>query len=131
MRPLPLAITAAALAAASLAACSSASSSSPPAVVAASTAAGATASAACKLKTTFDYIERTTEPGLQASALEIGNVDDVNCTDSLSDFQAQAGQADGECTAIALASKNPGYNVDTVPAPPLKDVIESAGPGCR
>ena len=40
------------------------------------------------------------------------------------------GQASGECTTIALASSNPGYDVNQVPAPPLRDVIESAGPGC-
>jgi hypothetical protein len=41
-----------------------------------------------------------------------------------------AGQASSECTTIALASDNPGYNVNAVPAAPLKDVIESVGPGC-
>lgn len=69
-------------------------------------------------------------PGLQASAIEIGDVDYSNCTNSLDDFLAEAGQADGESTAIALASDNPGYNPEQVPAPPLKHVIESAGPGC-
>jgi hypothetical protein len=48
---------------------------------------------------------------------------------TLSSFAATAGQADGECATIALASSNPGYDVNAVPAPPLKDVIESAGPG--
>lgn len=130
MRILPTALAAASLGAALLAGCSSASSSSAPATVAASTAAVATPSAACTLKTTFDYIERVTEPGVQASATEIGNVDDVNCTDSLSGFRATAGQGDGECTTIALASDNPGYDANAVPAPRLKKVIESAGPGC-
>jgi hypothetical protein len=92
--------------------------------------AKAAPSPSCTRTTTFDYIERTTEPGLQPQADEIGNTDYSDCTDSLTNFQAEAGQADGECTTIALASSNPGYNADANPAPPLRDVIESAGPGC-
>lgn len=111
----------------------SSSSSAPPAAqTQAAPASGSAAppSASCKLKTTFDYIVRDDLPGASVQAQEIGNVDLANCTSSLADFAATAGQADGECTTIALASKNPGYDVNAVPAPPLKDVIESAGPGC-
>lgn len=126
-----IALCAATVAAIAVAGCSSAASSSSAAPAAAVTTHKAAAKAKpCKLKTTFDYIERTTEPGLQAQATEIGNVDLVNCTSSLKDFKATAGTADGECTTIALASKNPGYDVNKVPAPKLKHVIESAGPGC-
>jgi len=92
--------------------------------------AKAAPSPSCTRTTTFDYIERTTEPGLQPQADEIGNTDYSDCTDSLAGFAAEAGQADGECTTIALASSNPGYDADAVPAPPLRGVIESAGPGC-
>jgi len=112
-----------------LAGCSSpalSSSSAPPV----STAAKAAPSPACTLKTTFDYIVRDSLPGASVQASEIGNVDLSACADSLTTFRATAGQAPGECSTIALASKNPGYNVDAVPAPPLKHVIESAGPGC-
>ena len=118
---------------AALAACGSASSSTPaaaPPSTAHAAVAKAKPSPSCKLTTTFDYIERDDDPGASVMADEIGNVDFSNCTDSLSDFAAEAGQADGECTTIALASKNPGYDVNEAPAPPLKDVIESAGPGC-
>ncbi len=125
-----LLLAAAAAAALSLAACGSAPSSPAPASPASSPAAAAKPSASCKLTTTFDYIERTTEPGLQAQADEIGNADYAACADSLSTFRQEAGQADGECTTIAKASDNPGYNPDAVPAPPLKNVIMSAGPGC-
>jgi len=67
----------------------------------------ATPAAACKLKVTFDYLVRTTEPGLAASAQEIGNVDFIDCTPTLQDFAQTAGQAQGECTTIARASRNP------------------------
>lgn len=88
-------------------------------------------SPSCTLMSTFDYIERTVRPGIRTSADEIGNVDYADCTGSLADFAAMAGQADGECATIALASDNPGYNVNETPARPLKGVIESAGRGCR
>jgi hypothetical protein len=56
--------------------------------------------------------------------------DGADCTPTLQEFQETAGQAQGECTTIALASDNPGYNAAAFPAPPLRDVINSAGPGC-
>lgn len=109
-------------------AASGTTASSPPA--AATRAASPSPSASCAPKTTFDYIERDDDPGASVQADEIGNVDLENCTPSLSNFKAEAGQAPGECTTIALASDNPGYNINTTPAPTLKGVIESAGPGC-
>jgi hypothetical protein len=134
MRQLTAAAALAATAILSLAACGSSSSSSSTAVAASAATAHAAAapspSQSCKLTTTFDYIERTVWPPLAPSADEIGNTDYVNCASSLAEFAATAGQAQGECTTIALASDNPGYNADASPAPPLKDVIESAGPGC-
>jgi hypothetical protein len=120
-----------------LAACSSSSPAAAPVATASTTHAKAAAahikatpSPSCKLTTTFDYIVRDDDPGAGVLADEIGNVDYVNCVSSLADFAATAGQAQGECTTIALASDNPGYNVNATPAPPLKHVIESAGPGC-
>lgn len=88
------------------------------------------ASPACKRSLLPTYIVRDDDPGASALAGEIGATDEENCTSSLADFASTAGQAQGECTTIALASDNPGYNVNQVPAPPLKNVIESAGPGC-
>jgi hypothetical protein len=99
-------------------------------VPARSAAAKAAPSPPCKLKDTPTYIVRDDDPGASVLASDIGNADYVTCTTALADFAATAGQASGECTTIALASDNPGYNVNAVPAPPLKGVIESAGPGC-
>ena len=117
------------------AACSSASpaASVPPATSAATPPATTTAAPASVkgcTSPTFDYIERDDLPGAQTLAQEIGNCDLATGQNSLANFQQTAGQAPGECTTIALASDNPGYDVNAVPAPPLKDVIESAGPGC-
>lgn len=124
-------------ASAAILAAAACSSSTPAAAPAAAVPAPAPArhpravpSPSCTRTTTFDYIVRTTEPGLQPQADEIGNTDYADCESSLADFAATAGQADGECTTIALASGNPGYNVSATPAPPLKNVIQAAGPGC-
>lgn len=70
-----------------------------------------------------NYIERMTEPGLLPSATEV-------CMGTLSDFPHEVGIGSGECTQIALASNNPGYDVLARPASALKDVITQAGPGC-
>jgi hypothetical protein len=114
-------------------ACSSGgpAASAPPAAAAPTTQAAATSpSAKGCTGPTFDYIERDDLPGGQILADEIGNCDLATGQDSLASFQQTAGQGAGECTTIALASDNPGYNVNAIPASPLKDVIESAGPGC-
>jgi hypothetical protein len=126
-----LALTACASASSSLPAPNPATSSPSPAVAASPAAAASPAtSATCKLKTTFDYIVRTAEPGTPATAQEIGNVDLGNCTPSLADFAQTAGQAQGECTTIARARANGGYDVNASPAPPLRRVLMRAGPGC-
>ena len=91
---------------------------------------GVTTTTGCALETSFDYLVRTVEPGLQASVQQLGNVNLAKCSDFLSTFQQTAGQAAGECTTVAKASDNPGYERNASPAPPLKNVIESAGPGC-
>ena len=117
----------------SVAACGSASSSAPPAASASAVAhhaAKPSPSASCTRTTSFDYIERDDDPGASITADEIGNTDYSSCQDSLTTFAAEAGRGDGECTTIARASDNPGYDVNAIPAPPLKDVIESAGSGC-
>jgi len=124
-----------------LAACASAASpaapppsptltSSPSPAATAAQATARPAAPACKLKIRFDYIVRSAEAGTPAIAQLIGNVDLGNCTPTLKDFARTAGQGPGECTTIARARANPGYDVNAVPAPPLRRVLASAGPGC-
>ena len=36
----------------------------------------------------------------------------------------------GSCTEVAYAASNPGYKLTVSPAPPLKKVVASKGPGC-
>jgi len=131
-------IAAAAIAAGALALVTACASSSPATVAAPKPEAShsaahhprTSASPACKRSLLPAYIIRDDDPGASIMADEIGATDEENCTSSLAGFAATAGQAPGECSTIALASDNPGYNVNAVPAPPLKNVIESAGPGC-
>lgn len=89
-----------------------------------------TPTTACTLHWTNKYIERMTEPGLLPSATEVWNANLANCTSTLSSFPQEVGFGSGECTQIALASDNPGYDVLARPASALKDVITQAGPGC-
>jgi len=104
---------------------------SPPGSAASQTTASsvATSTTACTLATTFDYVERTAETGQSPTAEEIGNVD---LAPSLQEFQATHRQHRhrGECTEIALASDNPGYDVNATYLPPLKKVIDRTRPGC-
>lgn len=80
---------------------------------------------------TFDYIVRYVDPGVMPpSAAEIGNVDYTTCSDTLSSFQQQFGDIPGECAQLALASDNPGYDVNAGSAPPLNNVIIQAGDAC-
>ena len=36
----------------------------------------------------------------------------------------------GNCTQVAYAASNPGYNLTVSPAPALKKVLASKGPAC-
>lgn len=95
------------------------------------TEASASSAPPCTLVTTFDYIVRTAIPGLPPDAVDIGNVNLEDCTETLKDFQVTAAQGKGDCTQIALASDNPGYDVNAPDPPPLKHVIDQVGPGCQ
>jgi hypothetical protein len=98
------------------------------------------------LKTDRDLIEwkkSSHEPysdgstGLPASANEIGDVDLINCKSTLDGWAALHADNDADtaagyrdCYEIAWADDNPGYNVDAVPAPRLKNVLQEAGNDC-
>lgn len=94
-------------------------------------------SAACsKKKPAYgDLLVRDAIPGTPALTSDIGgqwswDSTTGKCLDAVAYTIATAGQADGECTTIALAKSNPGYDTSASPAPKLKKVIAKAGPGC-
>jgi hypothetical protein len=134
MRHLPLVAPAALAAALAVASCSAAASSTAAAPAASHPAAKATAKASPKpgcTASTANYLVYSSEPGTTPAVGETGSCDLATGQPVLAGFAATAGQAPGECTTIALASSNPGYNVNAASPAPLKGVIESAGPGCR
>jgi hypothetical protein len=78
---------------------------------------------------------RTSEPGTQAIAQEIGgewgwDYTTSQCLDAMDDTIATAGTASGECTQAGYVADNPGYDANAVPAPALSNVADEAGPGC-
>lgn len=71
--------------------------------------------------------------GWQAQRLGGGwvwNVTLRKCLTSVQMIIATAPPEAGNCTQVAYASSNPGYNPDGTPAKPLRKVIAQAGPGC-
>jgi hypothetical protein len=77
-----------------------------------------------------DILVREIWPGLPDDALELGggwqwNYATHTCMTSVDFAIASAPQGKGHCTEVALASDNPGYNVEAKPAAPLEKVIAS------
>jgi hypothetical protein len=82
-----------------------------------------------------DTYVRTVDPGEDVTAEDTGgtwqwNYGKHECMSAVQYAISQAVPFGGDCVTVAYASGNPGYDVDSDPAPPLADVIASAGPGC-
>jgi hypothetical protein len=122
----------AAAAALALTACSSTARPAAQAVV--TTASPATTAAATTPGPTCapgpDMLERVVIPGLPATTQDLGSVNLGTCQTLIQSLPAEAGTEAGECTTIAWLSDNPNYDVNATPAPPLKKIQASAGPGC-
>jgi hypothetical protein len=112
-----------------------AANTAPATPTTAATHAAAPASSAvpqdtCTLADDQHLIVRYIAPGVQDNAQELGETDASHCTPTLQWLEQTAANGPGDCTQVAWASDNPGYNADALPAPPLKKVIEAIGPGC-
>ena len=82
----------------------------------------------CNLQpTSRDLIIWERRPRIQDSAVEVGDVDGVNCKPTLDTWPASEPTGPGYCSKIAWASDNPGYDADARPASPLKKVIDEVG----
>lgn len=116
-----------------LAGCSS-STSSPAAAPTSQAAVDDTSSsqppATCNLKSQGDIIERVIVPGQPATAQQLGGVNLQNCTLAFSNLAAETSKDPGFCTQAAWLADNPGYDVNAVPAAPLKRVQAQAGAAC-
>jgi hypothetical protein len=123
--------------------------SAPPAAAPATTSAAqakakasaaaraSAAESACYARTAAsgDIYVRTVISGLATEAQELGggyawDHATGQCLNSVDYTIASAADGPGDCTTVGYKADNPGYDVNEVPAPPLRDVIESAGPGC-
>jgi hypothetical protein len=94
-------------------------------------------SAACykRPNATGDILVRMLVPTLGWQAQRLGgewtwNVTARQCMTSVQMIIAGAPTEAGNCTQVALAASNPGYDENATPAAPLKKVIAEAGPGC-
>jgi hypothetical protein len=83
-----------------------------------------------------DVYVRQLAPGSPWSAQQFqrGNWDwDATAGQCLSSVQVEmltAPTVAGMCTQVGYVSQNPGYDVNAIPAPPLKDVAAEKGPAC-
>jgi hypothetical protein len=128
-RTLPAAAVAAVL---GLAGCSSSASKPAAAPTSQAPAVSITSQppATCSLKPQGDIIERIVVPGQPATAQQLGGVDLRNCTLTFSDLADETSKDPGYCTQAAWLSDNPNYDVNAVPAPPLKKIQAQAGQAC-
>jgi hypothetical protein len=74
-------------------------------------------------------------PGQPPEAQELGgewrwDFTTNRCLTSVQFMIATAPVTDGNCTQVGYVADNPGYNVNAVSAPPLKNVVAEAGPAC-
>lgn len=139
VRHLTLCLAAAASICISLAGCGSSTGTQPTTATAAPTSSNTdvtdppAAVAQCRARPApnGDILVRETRPGLPDDALELGggwqwNYNINTCMTSVDFTIATASQGKGDCTEVALASDNLGYNVEAEPAARLKKVIASA-----
>jgi hypothetical protein len=77
-----------------------------------------------------DVIQRFISNGTQWEAQLLGGFDYAACGPSIANLAFDSPALAGDCTQIALASDNPGYDVNAAPAPPLKHVANEVGPAC-
>lgn len=114
-----------------LAGCSSSPSS--PAAAPTSQAPADTASqppATCNLKSQGDIIERVVTPGNPATAQQLGSVDLAQCKLAFDTLARETSTDAGFCSQEAWLVDNPSYDVNAVPAAPLKKVQAQAGTAC-
>lgn len=87
-------------------------------------------SATCNLKSKADILVRYVTPLGPATAQELGSVNLALCEPTFDTLADTTSTDAGYCTSTAWMSDNVGYNVDAVPAPPLKKIQAQAGQAC-
>jgi hypothetical protein len=137
----------AALALFALAGCASSTSpavamSHPPSTAATTPAAQASAAADRAVSRCYarkaasgDIYVRMQTAGTATVAQQLGggwvwNGSTHKCLTSAEMMMASAPLVPGACTWVGYVADNPGYDVNGTPAPPLENVVASAGPAC-
>jgi hypothetical protein len=69
-------------------------------------------------------------PRVVDSAQLLGSVDLGSCRPTVQTLQDTSPKGSGYCTQVALASDNPGYDVNATPPAALKKVIVAVGGAC-
>lgn len=79
-----------------------------------------------------DVIEWVQDPGLPATAQELGGYDLSNCarTASQAELKRTSPQGAGYCTIVASLSANPHYNFAAAPAPKPRGILAQVGGAC-
>lgn len=86
--------------------------------------------ATCNLKSAGDIIERVVTPGNPATAQQLGSVNLAQCKLAFDTLAQETSTDPGFCSQEAWAADNPNYDVNAVPAPPLRKIQAQAGAGC-
>jgi hypothetical protein len=82
-----------------------------------------------------DILVRMTTNGQPAVTQQLGgawnwDAKTRRCNTAVQAVMLTASGTTGDCTQVAYAASNPGYQLTTSPAPPLKKVLVAKGPAC-
>jgi hypothetical protein len=82
-----------------------------------------------------DILVRMTTNGQPAVTQQLGgawtwNTRTRRCDTPVEAVISTASGNAGNCTQVAYANSNPGYQLTAAPAPPLKQVLATKGPAC-
>jgi hypothetical protein len=82
-----------------------------------------------------DILVRITTNGQPAATQQMGgawnwDAKTKSCNTAVEAVMLTASGHAGNCTQVAFASTNPGYQLTASPAPPLKKVLAAKGPAC-
>jgi hypothetical protein len=84
----------------------------------------------CTLPHFGDLVEWRHQPGKTDRAYRLSDVDVKECQPTLNNWTAGLSQVPGVCYMIGWADDNVGYNVNAVPAPPLRKAMDKVGDAC-
>ena len=97
---------------------------------AAAKAVSSTTALTCSNTNGPDYILWTQFGSAQPSAIQVGAYNLSNCTPTPQEIQSTSPKGTDDCTILAPASANPGYDINASPAPKPKGAVVTVGGAC-